>query len=63
MKRQGYKFAVDWIANNDNPGDKDDAMELAGYATVALVADMFGKNALNVAQDVVKRRGQLAEAS
>jgi hypothetical protein len=56
MKREGYKFGVAWIAENDGPGDNDNAETIAGYISVLLLADLFHKEAAAVAQDVVRYR-------
>ena len=56
MKAQGYKFAVAWIAENDNPGDREEAEIVEAYPTVALVADIYGKDQSQVAKDVIKYR-------
>ena len=56
MKIQGYKFAVAWIALNDSPADKATAETVAGYVSVALVADIYGKEQDRVAQDVANYR-------
>lgn len=55
MKRQGYRWAVAWIAAEDDP-EQCDVDAVAGTLTVALVADMFGKRAWDVASDVVHAR-------
>jgi hypothetical protein len=47
-----YGAAVLWIAENDAPGDRHGPGELAGYISVALVADLFGKDQRQVAFDV-----------
>lgn len=52
-----YEFAVAWIAGEDNPGDDDDVETIAGYLTVALVGDLFGKSSARVAADVFATRG------
>lgn len=52
MKRKGYRYAVAWIALNDNPGDNESLDILSGYVSVALVADLFGVSQYKVAQDV-----------
>lgn len=44
--------AIEWIAMNDDVGDK--APDACGALTVALVADVFGKSRLEVARAVVK---------
>lgn len=47
------KAAVQWIALNDNAGEKDTVEDTAGYLTVALVADLFGKDTTEIARKVV----------
>ena len=49
-KRATLGAAVLWIAQNDAPGDKEKPSELAGYISVVLVADLFGKSAADVAR-------------
>ncbi len=58
MPSKGYRFAVEWIALNDGPGDSDalDPEAVQDLVSIALVADMFGKSTLEVAQAVVKYR-------
>lgn len=52
------KFAVEWIANNDEPADGDlETME--GLMTVVLVADLFDKAPAEIARRVIKRRHAL----
>lgn len=53
---KGYKFAVEWIANEDANGDDDPVDVLAGYISVALVADIYGKDQAEVARDVYNLR-------
>lgn len=59
--RHGYRYAVEWIALNDDPGSDDstDPEVIAGYVSVHLVADLFGKDSRDVAVDVCyyRRRG------
>ena len=47
-----YTDAVEWIANEDEP-DETNVEKVAGYISTCLVADLFGKNRLDVARDVV----------
>lgn len=55
MKRPSYKFAIQWIEDNDDcTGDGPE--DLQGYLTVALVADLFGVGQEKVARDVINRR-------
>lgn len=73
MKRpNGYPFAVEWIAMNDNPGGVDEMLstmyatggytwneivnEVAGYISTLLVADIFKRPARVVASAVVAFR-------
>lgn len=58
MKRASYKHAVRWIAANDDIGSPDctNADIVSGYISTLLVADIFGKDADKVAQDVVNQR-------
>ena len=56
--RASYRHAVYWIAVNDNAGNPDalhiDA--IAGYVSTLLVADLFGKDELIVARDILRLR-------
>lgn len=56
--RPNYRFAVSWIGLNDSPGDADalDAERVSELVTVGLVADLWGKQPLRVATDVVSFR-------
>lgn len=54
--KKGYKFAIAWIALNDSPGDNENAETMAGYVSVLLVADLFGKDQNQVAKDVFQYR-------
>lgn len=58
--KRGYKFGVRWIADNDDPGSSDaqNVEAVKGYISVLLLADLFGKDALEVAEAVVKVRRQ-----
>jgi len=58
-RKQGYRFGVRWIAENDEP-DTLDAEEVSGYISTLLLADLFGKDALDVARDVVRARERSA---
>jgi hypothetical protein len=50
-----YNRAVRWIAYNDNDAELDQAA-IEEYITVALVADLFGKEVAKVAKDVFNIR-------
>jgi hypothetical protein len=54
--RQGLKWAIQWIADNDSVGDDDSVDILEGFVSVALVADMFDKPQLDIANRVYKLR-------
>lgn len=54
-KRKGYRFGVAWIADNDEPEDRS-AESVSGYVSTLLLADLFGKDALDVGKDVVRLR-------
>lgn len=55
VKTPSYKFAVQWIADNDNDVDLD-AELIQEYITTALIADMFGVSTQAVAVDIARRR-------
>jgi hypothetical protein len=55
MKMQGIKFAVQWIADNDEPGDRD-VESVAGYTSTILVADLFEKDRFDIARRIVRAR-------
>ena len=59
MKRASYRHAVSWIAVNDAPGDELDELELAGFISVLLVADVFAVEAERVAGDVLRVRRRI----
>lgn len=53
--QRGYGFGVQWIADNDEPEDLAlDSVE--SMVTVALLADLFGRETHEVAADVVAVR-------
>ena len=51
-KRPRMEEAFQWIAWNDNPGDKEPPEIIQGYMTVALVADLWGLTKEEVARAV-----------
>jgi hypothetical protein len=58
MAAKGYRFAIEWIALNDESGatwalERDD---VASMLTVALLADLWGKSTKDVARDVILYR-------
>lgn len=56
MSRASYKAAVEWIAFNDEAGVEYNQDDLSGLISVALVADLFGKEPMKVAGDVMDVR-------
>lgn len=56
MTRRGYRYAVEWIALNDDAGGGASSSEIAGYVSTGLVADLFGKDQRDVALDVYRFR-------
>lgn len=62
-KRKGYRFGVEWIALNDDPGSSDaqNVEELRGLISVLLLADLFGKAPEDVARDVARYRARKEE--
>jgi hypothetical protein len=58
MKRPSYRYAIAWIAGNDEPGNEDALRPevVREMLTVALVADLFGVTDVKVGQDVVAYR-------
>lgn len=53
-----YAEAVDWIANNDECTERD-AEVIAELISVVLVADLWQKEAEDVAADVLKVRKRI----
>ncbi len=56
---KGIKFAIEWIAMNDEPAETSDAEAIAGLVTVALVADLFGKSPEEIARRVLRYRNKI----
>lgn len=55
-RRPSYGRAVQWIADNDSPGDDESVPRIAEYISTLLVADLFGARPVQVAIDVVRTR-------
>lgn len=57
-KRASYRAGVAWIAWNDSAGEADALVpeDVAGLISVGLLADLFGKDTLDVAKDIVHYR-------
>jgi hypothetical protein len=52
-----YKFAIEWIAINDEPT----VVQIADLISVTLIADMFGFDPQDVAKDVLNLRQKLED--
>ena len=59
LKRASYRDAIDYIACNDDPCERDTAA-IEGYVSVALVAAIFGTDGAHVARDVARLRERVA---
>lgn len=59
MKRPSLKAAIDWIARHDEPTEMDPS-EMEGLISVVMVADLFGVEAMSVAERVIKQRNKIA---
>lgn len=53
--RASYKNAIAWIADNDETGEMDIEV-ISTLISVVLVADVWGKSAQKVAEDVIRLR-------
>lgn len=58
--RASYKKGIEWIALNDGAGDDEalDVQFISEMVSVALLADLFGKEYLDVAKDIVRFRAK-----
>ena len=56
-KRPSYRDGVEIIALNDDAEEMDPEV-VAGYVSVMLLAELFGRERERVAADVVRRRGE-----
>lgn len=54
--RPSYRYAVNWIAQEDNAGSGDRESDIVGYISTALISDLLGAHQEDVAADVAKRR-------
>lgn len=55
MKTVRYSQAVEWIALHDEAGTLDYS-EIVGLVSVLMIADLFDKDNVKVAKDVLKVR-------
>lgn len=55
--RASYERAIEWIAENDETGETDPTV-IADLISVVLVADLWGKEPLQVARAVINRRNK-----
>lgn len=60
-RRLSYQQGVMWIALNDAAGDPDalESVAVSQMISVCLLADLSGRDALSVANDVVRMRHKL----
>lgn len=58
-QRRGIRFGIEWIALNDEP-DEIDARVIADQISVMLLADLFGKDPEDVADDIAQWRCRYA---
>jgi hypothetical protein len=58
MARASYRKAVEWIAHNDEPGDRDPE-SVSEFISTLLVADIFGKEPLTVARAIIRYRERI----
>jgi len=58
MKRASYRDAIDWIAQNDSPGDVDNNIPstVGQLVSSSIIADIFGVDHMKVGKDVCRRR-------
>lgn len=59
-KRPGYREAVEWIALNDETGETD-VEAMSGLISIAMVADLWGKDSMTVAKAVIAKRKRAAK--
>ena len=55
MKRMSYRDAVAWIAENDEPKEKNDSI-IAEMISVQLISDLCKKSANLIASDIILYR-------
>lgn len=55
MARASYRYGIEWIALNDEE-DVLDVEEVAGFISTSLLADLFGKDPVEVATAIVRYR-------
>lgn len=55
MARASYRKAVEWIALNDDTAETD-ARNMSYTISVLLIADIFGKDPMGVANAVIRFR-------
>lgn len=53
--RASYRFGVRWIADNDEP-DQRDLEEIAEQVSTLLLADLFDKDPYDVARAISRQR-------
>ena len=51
-----YRQLVEWISQNDNPGDNEPIEAISGYLSVVMIAHCYKLKAIDVATDVMALR-------
>jgi hypothetical protein len=57
LKQASYRAGVAWIAENDEPGDRDPET-VAELISTMLLADLFGAEPERVATDIIRYRAK-----
>lgn len=55
MANRGYRYAISWIALNDETADMD-VESVSDNISVLLIADLFNKDPMEVAKKVIAFR-------
>ena len=59
VKRASYKNGVAWIAEMDESAEMDPHI-MSGVPSVILLAELFGKDPLEVAKAIIRKRTETA---
>lgn len=60
MTCNGYRYGVMWVALNDEPLDES-VDSVKGYVSTLLLADLYNKEPVKVAEDIVNYRLSVPE--
>lgn len=55
MKRASYRYGVEWVAFNDEPGEMNPE-RISGFISVCLLADLFDVTSEKIVADVLRIR-------